>query len=147
MSDTSSNHRDPLDLAARALHHRDRSRSQVDDRLARAGVADEERVETLETLERLGYVDDSRFAAGRAASLAARGYGDEAIRHALAGAGVADGAADEALAALDPEAERARLLVDRHGASAKTLAALRRKGFTEEALEGLQGFAEAGEQA
>ena len=29
---------DPIDLAARALRHRDRSRSQIDERLARAGV-------------------------------------------------------------------------------------------------------------
>jgi hypothetical protein len=42
---------DPIDLAARALRHHDRSRSQIDDRLARAGVADERRAEALEALE------------------------------------------------------------------------------------------------
>lgn len=147
MSDTSSNRRDPLDLAARALEHRDRSRRQVDERLARAGVADVARAEVLGTLERLGYVDDARFAAGRADSLAARGYGDEAIREALAAAGVADERAGEALAALEPEAARARLLVARLGGSAKTLGALRRKGFSEDALDGLEGFADVGEQA
>ena len=55
--------RDPIDLAARALHHRDRSRRELDDRLARAGVDDDERADALDTLERVGYVDDGRFAA------------------------------------------------------------------------------------
>jgi len=139
VSDTSSN---PIDIAARALEHRDRSSQQLDERLARAGVADRARAETLERLERLGYVDDARYAAGRAATLAARGYGDEAIRHALAEAGVADERAEEALAALDPEPDRARLLVGKLGATAKTFTALRRKGFSEDALEGISSFAE-----
>ena len=33
--------RDPVELAARALQHRDRSRRELDERLARAGVADD----------------------------------------------------------------------------------------------------------
>ena len=53
---------DPIDLAARALRHRDRSRSQVDERLARAGVEDDRRADALDALERIGYVDDVRFA-------------------------------------------------------------------------------------
>jgi len=144
VSDTSSNRPQPIDLAARALQHRDRSSRQLDDRLARAGIADDARAETLQRLERLGYVDDARYAAGRAAALAARGYGDDAIRHALAEAGVAD---EQALAGLDPESERARLLVGKLGATAKTLAALRRKGFTEDALESIGSFAEGDERA
>ena len=144
MSDTSSN---PVDVAARALKHRDRSRHEVDNRLARAGVAEDKRTETLETLERLGYVDDARYAAGRAAALAARGYGDEAIRHRLSEAGVADEQAEEALAALDPEPERARALVEQVGATMKTLGTLRRKGFSEDALDGIAGFAEGDERA
>jgi regulatory protein len=138
---------DPLDLAARALTHRDRSRRQIDERLARSGVTEDARAETLEKLERLGYLDDARFAAGRAAALAARGHGDEAIRHALAAEGIDAGAVDEALATLDPEAERARLLVARLGASAKTLAALRRKGFAEDTLGSIGGFAEGVDRA
>jgi len=147
VSDTSSNRPQPIDLAARALQHRDRSSRQLDDRLARAGIADDARAENLERLERLGYVDDARYAAGRAAALAARGYGDDAIRHALAEAGVADEQAEQALAGLDPESERARLLVGKLGATAKTLAALRRKGFTEDALESIGSFAEGDERA
>ena len=73
---------DPIEIAARALRHRDRSRRQLDERLARAGVDDDGRAEALETLERVGYVDDGRFARARAAALAERGYGDDGIRHA-----------------------------------------------------------------
>jgi len=76
-----------------------------------------------------------------------RGLADDAIRHALAEAGVADEQAEQALAGLDPESERARLLVGKLGATAKTLAALRRKGFTEDALESIGSFAEGDERA
>ena len=70
---------DPVEIAARALQHRDRSRQQLDQRLARAGVDEAERAEALETLERVGYVDDGRYAQARAESLAQRGYGDVGI--------------------------------------------------------------------
>jgi regulatory protein len=126
---------DPVEIAARALRHRDRSRREIDDRLARAGVDDEARADALETLERVGYVDDARFAAARAAALAARGYGDDWIRHDLSEHGVAPKTAADAVAALAPEAERAAALAARLGRSAKTAARLARKGFSAEALE------------
>jgi regulatory protein len=127
--------RDPLEIAARALRHRDRSRREIDDRLARAGVDEETRADALETLERVGYVDDTRFAASRAASLAARGYGDDWIRHDLERHGVAAAAVEEALGTLEPECERAAALVARLGRTAKTGAQLARKGFSSDALE------------
>ena len=139
--------RDPLDVAARALRHRDRSRRQIDERLARAGVAEDARTDALETLERIGYVDDARFAARRAEALAARGYGDEAIRAALAAEGVATELANEGVAGLEPEANRARELVSKLGASPRTFAGLLRKGFSEDAVESAGGFAEADERA
>jgi regulatory protein len=152
VSDTSSprpgnRDRDPLELAARALRHRDRSRRQIDERLAGAGIADAARADALETLERIGYVDDARFAAHRAETLAGRGYGDEAIRAALETEGVAAELAAEAVAGLDPEPDRARELVARLGASPRTLAALLRKGFSEDAVESAGGFAEPDERA
>lgn len=125
---------DPLDLAARALRHRDRSTREVDDRLARAGVDDKERAETLETLARLGYVDDERYAAGRAAELARRGWGDEAIRLRLEEAGVGHTETEAALAALVPERERAAELVGRDGVSARTARRLLAKGFAEDVV-------------
>ncbi|HEX7524665.1 MAG TPA: RecX family transcriptional regulator, partial [Gaiellaceae bacterium] len=100
--------RDPIDLAARALHHRDRSRRELDDRLARAGVTDDVRADALDTLERVGYVDDARFAATRAEALAGRGYGDEAIRLDLEGHGIGIEEVAAAIGGLEPELERAR---------------------------------------
>jgi len=130
---------DPIDVAARALRHRDRSRAQVDARLARAGVGEEEREEALETLERVGYVDDARFAQARAAALAARGLGDLAIRHDLEQAGVGAERVAAAVAGLEPESERARAVASRLGRTAKTAAQLARKGFSEDAIEAAIG--------
>ena len=130
---------DPIDVAARALRHRDRSRAQVDARLARAGVGEEGREEALETLERVGYVDDARFAQARAAALAARGLGDLAIRHDLEQAGVGAERVAAAVAGLEPESERARAVASRLGRTAKTAAQLARKGFSEDAIEAAIG--------
>ena len=131
---------DPIELAARALQHRDRSRREVEERLARAGIDEERRNDALETLERVGYVDDERFAGARAGALANRGYGDEWIRHDLAEHGVAAEAVAEAIAALTPETERAAALVERLGSSPKTGARLARKGFSQDALEAALGI-------
>ena len=130
---------DPIDLAARALRHRDRSRSQLDERLARAGVEDDRRADALDALERIGYVDDARFAGQRAASLAERGYGDDAISALLAADGVPPELAGEAVGALRPESERAAEIVASLGASPRTAARLARKGFGEDAVEAAAG--------
>jgi SOS response regulatory protein OraA/RecX len=130
---------DPIDLAARALRHRDRSRSQIDDRLARAGVEDNRRADALEALERIGYVDDARFAGQRASALAGRGYGDEAISALLAADGVAPEVAEEAIRALPPETQRAEEIVASFGRSPRTAARLARKGFGEDAVEAAAG--------
>jgi regulatory protein len=130
---------DPIDIAARALRHRDRSRRDVEERLARAGFDEGRRGEALDRLERVGYIDDQRFAGARAAALANRGYGDGWIRHELAGHGVSPEAISEAIAALSPEAERAAAHVDRLGRSPKTGAFLARKGFGDDALEAALG--------
>jgi regulatory protein len=130
---------DPLELAARALRHRDRSRAQIDARLTRAGVEADRRADALETLERIGYVDDDRFARTRAAALAARGLGDEAIRADLEAGGVGAEALEEALAALEPEVERARAIAARSGRTVRTAVQLARKGFGEDAIEAAVG--------
>ena len=131
--------RDPIELAARSLHYRDRSRSELDARLARAGIDEDARADALDTLERVGYVDDERFAAARAASMAGRGYGDEAIRHALKGDQVGEEAIAAGLATLEPEAERAVALVERLGRTRKVAAQLARKGFGQDAVEAALG--------
>jgi SOS response regulatory protein OraA/RecX len=83
----------------------------------------------------VGYVHDGRYAAARAEALAARGYGDEAIRHLLGTDGVGAQQVEAALAALAPEQERAARIVARRGASARTAAQLARKGFAPETIE------------
>jgi SOS response regulatory protein OraA/RecX len=140
---------DPIDLAARALRHRDRSRVQIDERLTRAGVGQGRRAEALETLERLGYVDDGRFADARAAALAGRGYGDEAIRELLAADGIAEAVVETAVAALEPEAARAARIVERGGRSLRTARQLGRKGFGEDAIAAAvgEGIADAESEA
>lgn len=126
---------DPVELAARALQHRDRSRREVEERLAKAGIDEDRRADALDTLERVGYVDDARFARARAEALAGRGYGDEWIRHDLASHGVEGEAAEAALGTLDSERERAAAAIARLGPGPKTAAHLGRKGFGEDAVE------------
>ncbi len=139
---------DPIDLAAEALRHRDRSRRQIDERLARACVDDDRRTDALAALERIGYVDDARFAGRRAASLAERGYGDEAISAFLVAEGIPTDLIGEAVGALRPETERAAELVASLGASPRTAARLARKGFGEDAVEAAAGgFATDGSEA
>jgi SOS response regulatory protein OraA/RecX len=140
---------DALNRAARALRPRDRSRQALEDRLTRAGVPALARHEALETLERVGLVDDARVAMTRAGSLAARGFGDAAIRHDLEQEGVAAELVEQAVAELEPELDRARALVERRGAELRTARWLAGKGFDaasiEEALGGFEdlgGFAE-----
>jgi regulatory protein len=126
---------DPIELAARALRHRDRSRREVDERLAKAGIDEDRRADARDTRERVGYVDDERFARARAGALADRGYGDEWIRHDLGRHGVEGEAAEAALAELAPERERAAAVIERLGPGPKTAAHLGRKGFGEDVVE------------
>ncbi len=133
--------RDPIDLATRALRNRDRSRRELDDRLARAGVPEPARRKALERLEQVGYLDDRRFAAARARALAERGYGDEAIRHDLAGHGIEPETVETAVAELAPEVERAHRLAARLGPGGRLAARLQRKGFDVETVESVLGAA------
>jgi SOS response regulatory protein OraA/RecX len=95
--------------------------------------------ESLAVLTRAGLVDDARFAQTRADALAERGYGDSAIRHDLARQGIARELIEASLESLEPEGERARLLVGRLGPGMKTARYLASKGFGEEALEAAAG--------
>jgi SOS response regulatory protein OraA/RecX len=102
--------RRPEELALRALRAADRSRAELDARLERQGIEETARRETLDSLERLGYLDDARTAALRAERLADRGYGDAYIRADLERRGLP---AEAALGALEPEAERATRFTSR----------------------------------
>jgi len=91
-----------VDTALRAVSRREQSCAELDRRLRRRGVSPVIREETLDRLEQVGLVDDERYAARRAESLADRGHGDEAIRWRLGRDGVADDVTTRAIAALAP---------------------------------------------
>jgi SOS response regulatory protein OraA/RecX len=133
-----------LATAAGTLRHRDHSARSLEHRLERRGVAPAERDAALETLERAGLVDDQRFAAGRARTLAERGWGDAAIHAELERNGVAEEPIAAALAALEPERDRAREHAARRGGGIRAARWLAARGFDEDALEGL--VAEDGER-
>jgi regulatory protein len=113
-----------LDVALRSLRAADRSRAELDERLRAKGFGEEERDGALDELERLGYLDDERTAAERARRLAERGYGDAYIEADLERRGLPTAGA---LAALEPERERASRQGNRDGAW------LARRGFAPEA--------------
>ena len=127
----------PLDLAIRALRFRDRTAAELETRLEQRGVGAAEREHALETLERIGYVNDERFARMRAEQLAERGSGDALIRDDLERRGVAANVVESALAALEPERGRAARIAERRGHSVKTARYLASRGFGEDALDGL----------
>ncbi len=124
-----------LDVAIRALCHRDRSRATLLERLGRAGIAQAACEDALDTLTRSGIVDDERFARTRANSLASRGSGDALISADLLAAGVAEETAAAAIAELEPERDRAANVVAARGETMSTARWLARRGFSEEAIE------------
>jgi SOS response regulatory protein OraA/RecX len=128
-----------LAVAGRALRTRDMSRARLAARLERAAVAPPAAEASLRALEEAGALDDERFAVARAESLALRGYGDAAICHDLDGQGLVRDVIEEAIARLEPEAGRARKLVQRRGAGARTARFLAARGFSQESCEAALG--------
>jgi SOS response regulatory protein OraA/RecX len=123
-----------VDAAARALGRQDRSAADLRAHLERRGIRAAEREDAVAAMARLGYLDDGRLAAARAAALAARGYGDEAIRFELARRGIGAEAVRSALAGIEPEPARARALAAGATSPAKLARTLRARGFSTEAL-------------
>ena len=128
---------DAVETALRALRFRDRTAAELEARLEQRGVGEAEREEALETLERIGYVDDERFARARAERLADRGSGDALIRDDLERRGLAAEAVELALGSLEPERERAERIAELRGRTVKTARYLASRGFGDEALEAL----------
>jgi regulatory protein len=127
---------DAVERAVRALARRDHSAASLRAKLERAGVPEQARGDAVETLERIGYLDDGRFAHDRAARLADRSYGDEWIRADLGAQGIDAETAEEALAALESEEERAWSQVRRSGGDVVRAARrLRRRGFSAETID------------
>ena len=124
-----------LAAATRSLAASDRSTRALEQRLARAGHPAAARADALATLDRVGLVDDARFAANRAELLARRGYGDAAIRVDLRRRLVPDKTAAEAVAALEPEHSRVRGLMTGQTATPSLLRRLAARGFSQETLD------------
>jgi SOS response regulatory protein OraA/RecX len=124
-----------LAVAGRALRRRDLSLARLTDRLERAGVAAGTASQAVASLAAAGAVDDARLAHARAQALAARGWGDEAVRERLESEGIGAAEAATALEALAPERERAAVLVEQVGDARKAWALLARRGFDLETIE------------
>jgi SOS response regulatory protein OraA/RecX len=136
---------DAFGVALRLLHHRDYAVRDLEQRLTRRGHAPDEVERALGRLRESGLVDDERYASARASSLASRGAGDELIRRDLERSGVARERVEDALAAIEPEHERAGQILGRRGASLRTARYLRSKGFDEEVVQALVANAHEGE--
>ncbi len=128
-----------LERAIRALARRDHSTESLRAKLERWGLSAQAREDAVETLARVGYLDDRRFARDRAAHLAARGYGDEWIRADLGAQGVAAETVEGALAALEAEHERGLREAAKHGGGLRAARLLERRGFSMDTLEGVLG--------
>lgn len=128
-----------VDAAARLLRHADRSRAELETRLTQRGIGTEALSDALETLERVGVLDDRKTASLRAQRLADRGYGDAWIRAELERRGLP---VEDALAELEPEQDRAGRIVGEQGGGAATARYLARRGFDEDTLE--TAFADRG---
>lgn len=123
--------------ALQALRGRDHTVASLERRLAMRGTAASVRSEVVEAVVRAGLVDDERFALGRAELLAGRGAGDLLITDDLERNGVSPETITAAIAALEPEAERATAIVESRGSSLKTARYLAAKGFSEGSVEAL----------
>jgi regulatory protein len=96
------------DRALRLLGVRWRSRAELQQRLRMAGFAPEEIDEAIQDLDRVGLVDDARFARAVVADRAGRRLaGDREIRAVLRQKGIAEDTAATAMAAAGDESERA----------------------------------------
>ena len=126
-----------LAVAIRALARREHSRRSLRERLLRAQVTPDDADQVVAELQRLGLLDDGRYARERARVLAERGKGDVAIRSDLDNAGVDAAQIEAALADLDPERERAGRLVGRRGATPATARLLASRGFDEDIVAAL----------
>ncbi|MBA3733916.1 MAG: RecX family transcriptional regulator [Actinobacteria bacterium] len=124
-----------LAVAGRALRARDLSARELAMRLEQRAVAPSAAEESLAALAAAGLLDDARLAENRAGSLAERGYGDAAIRHDLERRGVPADLVEAAVAGLEPERDRAGLILARRGTGAGTARYLAGKGFGEDVLE------------
>lgn len=130
-----------LVAATRSLTAGDRSEQALEQRLAQAGHSVAAREAAIAALARAGAVDDVRLAERRAELLARRGYGDAAIRADLRRCLIAPETAAGAVAALEPEIERLRRIVENESVTPALLRRLSGRGFSRDALDEIASFA------
>ena len=114
--------------ALRALDRRPLSERRLRARLRRRRTPPAAEAATVESLARVGLVDDERLAHGRAEALVARGWGNVGVAARLEEEGIAAELAAAAVRALPPESERAAALVSGLP-KGKAWALLARRGF------------------
>jgi SOS response regulatory protein OraA/RecX len=124
-----------VEIAARALARRDRSESDLTRILIAKGVPEAEASAAVDTLRRVGAVDDGRFAGATAEALAARGFGDAAIIVRLQREGIPTDAVHDAVSQLQPEFERAAALAAARPAGGRTARWLAARGFSADSVE------------
>jgi SOS response regulatory protein OraA/RecX len=124
-----------LASATRTLAASGRSQRDLARRLARAGHSAAAREDAIAALDRVGLLDDTRLAQGRAELLAGRGYGDAGIRADLERRLFSAETAKDAVAALEPEVARARQLLTGQKITPTVLRRLSRRGFARDTLE------------
>jgi SOS response regulatory protein OraA/RecX len=128
-----------LATATRALARQDLSRARLSDRLRTSGVAPAEETQTLALLESNGLLNDRRLAVTRAAALAERGWGDDAIVARLESQSLEPEDVRAALASLPPECERAATLAAGTDNRRSTGQLLARRGFSPDSIEFVVG--------
>jgi regulatory protein len=128
-----------LTTATRALTARDLSRRRLSERLRRRGIAPTEGRRAVALLEEAGLVDDERLARTRASDLAERGWGDAAIEARLGQEDVDPALVRQAIAALEPEHERAVAVAASVDGPRATWSLLARRGFAAETIEDVVG--------
>jgi SOS response regulatory protein OraA/RecX len=124
-----------LATATRALARQDLSRARLRERLRASGVAPAEETRTLAVLETSGLVNDRRLAETRAAALAERGWGDDAIAYRLESQSLEPEDVRSALASLKPESTRAAALAAGTQDRRSTGLLLARRGFSPDSIE------------
>lgn len=124
-----------LAAAARSLAASDRSERALELRLAQAGHSAAAREDAIASLARAGAIDDARVAASRAELLARRGYGDAAIRADLRRRLIAPEVAASVVAALEPELERLRRVLENESVTPTLLRRLAGRGFSRDTLD------------
>jgi SOS response regulatory protein OraA/RecX len=124
-----------LAAAKRSLAARGRSERALEQHLALAGHSAAAREDAIASLARAGIVDDARLAENRAELLARRGYGDSGIRADLRRRLISSDIVADAVAALEPELERAQRLLAGQSLTPALLRRLSGRGFSRDTLE------------